>query len=193
MDRRQRKTRQAIYDAFGELMVEEHYSQITVTQIIERADIGRSTFYDHFETKDDLLAQMCVEMFEHIFEGVSSQCETHAHLEVKGLEGLLAHLLYHLRDTEGAVCGKLLKEGEPHFTEYFSSQLAQLFERKMPQVNEEIPHELAIDLLTSSFCQAIVWWFENDTPCTPEELAHWFMLFVGGEGQVVEERLQLKA
>ena len=182
MDRRQRKTRQAIYRAFEELMAEEHYSQITVSQIIERADIGRSTFYDHFETKDDLLAQMCVEMFEHVFEGVSASCETHAHLEVKGLEGLLAHLLYHLRDSHGAVCGKLLKEGEPRFTEYFSQQLAMLFERKMPNVPAEIPHDLAVDLLTSAFLRAIVWWFENDTPCSPEELARWFVLFVGGEG-----------
>ena len=178
MDRRQRKTRQAIYDAFEELMVDSHYSQITVAQIIDRADVGRSTFYDHFETKDDLLAQMCVEMFEHIFEGVSAQCKTHAHLEVKGLEGLLAHLLYHLRDSHGAVCGKLLKEGEPHFTEYFRGQLTNLFERKYPAVDPSIPRDLAVDMLVSAFCQAIVWWFENDIQCTPEELAHWFMRFV---------------
>ena len=181
MDRRQRKTRQAIYQAFEELMASSHYSQITVAQIIERADVGRSTFYDHFETKDDLLEQMCVEMFDHVFEGVSVSCETHAHLEVEGLEGLLAHLLYHLRDNHGAVCGKLLREGEPRFTEYFSRHLTLLFERKPPRLSAELPPELASRLLVSAFCQAISWWFENDTPCTPEELARWFMLFVEGE------------
>ena len=76
MDRRQRKTRQAIYDAFEALMASAHYRDITVAQIIERADIGRSTFYAHFETKDDLLEQMCVEMFDHIFEGVNEHCVT---------------------------------------------------------------------------------------------------------------------
>ena len=183
MDRRQRKTRQAIYDAFEELMEGEHYSQITVAQIIERADIGRSTFYDHFETKDDLLAQMCVEMFDHIFEGVSVECETHAHLEAEGLEGLLAHLLYHLRDTHGAVCGKLLKEGEPRFTEYFGRQLASLFERRPAAVSSEVPPELARELLVSTCMRAISWWFENDTPATPEELARYFLAFIeGGAG-----------
>ncbi len=176
MDRRQRKTRQAIYSAFETLMADAHYSQITVAQIIDRADVGRSTFYDHFETKDDLLGQMCVEMFDHIFEGVSSQCVTHASLDDEGLHGLLAHLLYHLRDTHGAVCGKLLKEGEPRFTEYFRRQLALLFERKMPPLDQQVPKGLAVELLTSAFCQAIVWWFENETPCTPEELADWFLL-----------------
>ena len=183
MDRRQRKTRQAIYNAFEGLMEGAHYSQITVAQIIERADIGRSTFYDHFETKDDLLAQMCVEMFDHIFEGVSEKCETHAHLEAVGLEGLLAHLLYHLRDTHGAVCGKLLKEGEPRFTEYFSRQLASLFQRKPAAVSAEVPEGLANELLVSTFMRAIAWWFENDTPSSPEELAHWYLLFVESGAQ----------
>ena len=44
-------------------MAEQHYSEVTVAQVIKRADIGRSTFYAHFETKDELLNQMCVEMF----------------------------------------------------------------------------------------------------------------------------------
>ena len=183
MDRRQRKTRQAIYEAFEGLMAESHYSQITVAQIIERADVGRSTFYAHFETKDDLLEQMCVEMFDHVFEGVSSSCTTHASLEATGLEGLLAHLLYHLRDNHGAICGKLLREGEPHFTAFFRQHLAQLFERRPAELDPSIPHELAEELLVSSFCQAIAWWLENDQPCSPDELAHWFMLFVGHAGQ----------
>ena len=96
MDRRQRKTRQAIYSAFESLMSHEHYRSITVAQIIERADIGRSTFYAHFETKDDLLDQMCIEIFDHIFEGVNEHCTTHADLQAVGLGGVLTHLLYHL-------------------------------------------------------------------------------------------------
>ena len=72
MDRRQRKTRQAIYAAFEELMAEQHYSEVTVAQVIKRADIGRSTFYAHFETKDELLNQMCVEMFTSSKEWTST-------------------------------------------------------------------------------------------------------------------------
>ena len=111
MDRRQRKTRRAIFDAFESLMAEEHYSQVTVAQIIERADIGRSTFYGHFETKDELTDSICREMFDHVFEGVNDDCVTHAHLETPDLRGMLAHLLYHLRDPHSGVCGQLVMEG----------------------------------------------------------------------------------
>ena len=51
MDRRQRKTREAIFSAFIALLSKRGFEQITVGEIIERADVGRATFYAHFESK----------------------------------------------------------------------------------------------------------------------------------------------
>ena len=59
MDRRQRKTRQLVLSAFTELLSKKKYSDITVGEIIEKADVGRATFYAHFETKDFLLKELC--------------------------------------------------------------------------------------------------------------------------------------
>ena len=67
MDRRQRKTREAIFKAFILLLSKKHYNNITVGEIIEIADVGRATFYSHFETKDFLLKELCRELFDHIF------------------------------------------------------------------------------------------------------------------------------
>lgn len=181
MDRRRRKTQQAIFKAFEELMSEEHYSQVTVAQIIVRADVGRSTFYGNFETKDDLTDRICKEMFDHIFSGVNDSCATHADLDIPGLRGMLAHLLYHLRDAHSGVCGKLLMEGEPHFTTYFREKLTELFEANMPEVPPEVPDDLMKDMLVSSFCEAVSWWFKGGCAHEPERVATWFLLTIGGE------------
>lgn len=54
-DRRARRTRQLLNTTLVELMREKRYNAITVRDILERANIGRSTFYTHFYDKDDLL------------------------------------------------------------------------------------------------------------------------------------------
>lgn len=99
MDRRQRKTRKAIFDAFTKLLEDKSYSGITVQEIIDEADISRSTFYSHFETKDELLRELCTEIFEHVFSDHISKEKSH---DFSGsdndLKEEITHMLYHLQD-----------------------------------------------------------------------------------------------
>ena len=54
-DRRVNRTRKALKEALADLILEKGYESVTVQDIIDRADVGRSTFYAHFVDKDDLL------------------------------------------------------------------------------------------------------------------------------------------
>jgi AcrR family transcriptional regulator len=56
-DRRTARTRRALLAAFVALVGERRYEAIRVGDIVGKADVGRSTFYDHFKSKDDLLRQ----------------------------------------------------------------------------------------------------------------------------------------
>lgn len=60
-DRRVRRTRDNLHRALIELMIERGYDRVTVSDVIERADVGRSTFYAHYRDKDDLLLVSCTE------------------------------------------------------------------------------------------------------------------------------------
>jgi AcrR family transcriptional regulator len=54
-DRRIQRTRRLLQDALVGLILEKGYEAITVQDILDRANVGRSTFYEHFYDKDDLL------------------------------------------------------------------------------------------------------------------------------------------
>ncbi|MFD7842339.1 TetR/AcrR family transcriptional regulator [Nocardia sp. NPDC059764] len=73
-DRRVRRTRAALHRALIELMLTRPYARITVRDIIDRADVGRSTFYAHYRDKDDLLLVSCI---EHVRAEISAQVARH--------------------------------------------------------------------------------------------------------------------
>ena len=67
MDRRQRKTREGIFKAFIGLLAKKNFNQITVGEIIERADVGRATFYAHFDSIEDAFYCICENYIKKIF------------------------------------------------------------------------------------------------------------------------------
>ena len=58
---------QDVFSDISRLLEKKSYNHITIQEIIDEANIGRSTFYAHFETKDDLLRAKCTDLFEHVF------------------------------------------------------------------------------------------------------------------------------
>ena len=55
VDRRVQKTRQLLSDALVSLVLEKGYDEVSIQDIIDRANVGRSTFYSHYENKEQLL------------------------------------------------------------------------------------------------------------------------------------------
>ncbi len=61
-DRRVARSRRALKEALTDLILEEGYEAVTVQDVIDRADVGRSTFYAHFVDKDDLLMAILADL-----------------------------------------------------------------------------------------------------------------------------------
>ena len=55
VDRRVRRTRTSLHKALISLALEKNYDSITVQEVLDRADVGRSTFYTHFQSMDEVL------------------------------------------------------------------------------------------------------------------------------------------
>jgi AcrR family transcriptional regulator len=174
MDRRQKKTKKAIYDAFTELIQEKDYSEITIQDIIDRADIGRSTFYSHFRTKDELLEDMCDRIFHHIFTDHATSEDTHDFSDsTNTLSDMLTHLLYHLRSHREIVTGMLLRSSSPIFLRYLDEYLTGLFRPFIP-TDLEAPFDYLLDAAIHSFSRTVTWWAERGMKDTPESVEKMF-------------------
>ncbi len=71
-DRRVRRSQKLLFDALMELISEKAYESITVSEIVERADVARATFYAHYDDKDALLLSSLDALVETIVEEVKT-------------------------------------------------------------------------------------------------------------------------
>ena len=183
MDRRQRKTREAIFSAFTELLSEKGFNQITVSDIIERADIGRATFYAHFETKDFLLKELCEELFCHIFDSSEdSDCE-HRHIfNCNAPDSVFKHLFEHLYKNDNQILDLLSSENNALFLRYFKQNLLQLVESQLDTFNikkaSTLPDGFYINHIAATFVETARWWVENKMQQTPQEITDYFLTLV---------------
>lgn len=180
MDRRIQKTRESIFNAFSSLLEHNGYSKITVQDIIDKANIGRSTFYSHFETKDDLLKALCSDIFDHIFSEDLISESTHDFSSVNNdLEAKITHILYHLKDSKRNIKGILSCESGELFLRVFKTYSEQLFIRSITNDGlDGIPKEYVVNHIVGSFVETVKWWIQNDMAQSPEELTRYFFTVI---------------
>lgn len=179
MDRRQQKTREAIFEAFSKLLSEKNFSKITVQEIIDQANIGRSTFYSHFETKDDLLRELCNDLFGHVFSDSLNTEKTHDFSWATGNPHIaITHILYHLRDNKKNFIGILTCESGELFLGFFRQYLNRLIIGTMlndaEYTNETVPYDFLVHHISGSFVNMVEWWIKNGLKQSPEELTTYF-------------------
>jgi AcrR family transcriptional regulator len=183
MDRRQKKTRDAIFQAFGGLLSEKSYTKITVQEIIDKANVGRSTFYAHFETKDELLREMCTDLFGHVFSNHLDMESTHDFsLEEGKANAIITHILYHLRDNKKNVIGILKCESRELFLNYFKESLNELtftyLLKDISRENQAVPEDFLINHISGSFVNMVQWWIKNNLKQSPEEMSEYFFAVI---------------
>ncbi len=183
MDRRQKKTKRAIYDAFAELLSKKHYNQISVQEIIDKADIGRTTFYAHFETKDYLLKDLCEELFGHIIDTAMGLPHGHYHYTCGSeTDSVFLHLIRHLQENDTNILGLLSSQNNEIFLRYFKDNLKHLIKTQYADTGKlsrsKLPEDYLINHISSSFVETVDWWISNDMKETPEQLAEYFLLTI---------------
>lgn len=175
MERRTKKTKISIYNAFTELLLNEKYSKITIQQITDLADIGRSTFYSHFETKDELLKSICTDIFNEMHFKNNT-------LESSSPDCMIADILHHIKENKKIIKGVFLSEsGEmlmDYFKDYFSNQIEEHFFNSYDASLTGIPKDFLINHICGSFFEMVKWWVLGNMKQSPEELARYFIFVI---------------
>lgn len=173
-DRRVQRTRQRLQEALIELIRERGYDAITVQQVVDRADVGRTTFYQHYGSKDELFMS-CHESIASRFhfgpfyarsrevllspEAPPEMTSAYRHMEqaralfnpvFQGKDSLL--ILQRIRDWSA---------GE------IESGLRAAFDES----SSAVPLDVLANYLAGAQIALVQWWLAKRRPYTPEDLA----------------------
>ncbi len=186
MDRRQRRTREAIFHAFCALLSKKDFHQITVGEIIERADVGRATFYAHFETKDFLLNELCAELFDHVFESAVGAEDAHSHIfDCNAPDSVFLHLLQHLQKNDNHILDLLSGRSNELFLQSFKAELQALVTANLAAFDckraTALPKGLWVHHICATFVEIVRWWIDHGMQESASTIADYFFLAVCGE------------
>lgn len=166
-DRRVRRTRQRLHTALMSLIMESDYDKITVQDLIDRADVGRSTFYAHYETKDDLLVSG--------LDRLTADIELHMADDPSAAETVLPSLgiFRHVAENHRVFRALLGSRGidlvhKAALDTLTEHAMAAIERRSVAGEQTNIPPAVRAAFAAGSLMAFLVWWLDYDMPYTPE-------------------------
>lgn len=175
-DRRSRRTRQLLGSALVELMLEKRYDAITVQDILDRADVGRSTFYAHYTNKEDLVISEIARVI-HELELYTDQLE-HGQSELLPSLAFFRHVQEQRRLVQAFIWGR----GAEILIRDFQTRVSQIVAENLRSMTDEatfsVPLSVVANFVASTLLMLIRWWFEDDLRHSPEEVDAMFQRLV---------------
>lgn len=167
-DRRVRRTRKLLRDALVGLVAERGYERVTVQDVLDRADVGRSTFYAHFTDKDALFSScfddLRAELRRHLGAMTPGQVPDHPSEPV----GSVFEHAYRNKEIYRAACGR---RGENVLSRQLRPMLIELLTEHLVSVGTRMPVEVVAEYHAGALTGLVVWWVREDFPYGPEHMA----------------------
>jgi AcrR family transcriptional regulator len=172
-DRRIQKTLSLLHEALGSLIREKPYDEIVVQEILDRANVGRSTFYMHFRDKDELLVSSIHGMLGSAHPPLDSPSSGEPRDRIVEFSRPIFEHIYQHRRTGAAMMGVRGRAVvHDHLQKIVADQIADEV-RKHVQGRRKSPTKIPPDLLAqyvaSTFILVLNWWVETRNPLPAAE------------------------
>lgn len=177
VDRRVVRTKRMIREALADLIEEKGFDAITVSDLTQRADINRGTFYLHHRDKCDLLEQYENELFQEI-EAIAKKVDVEdlrrfnekqqpVAFNIKLLEYIQANAKF-----MNAVLGPRGNVAfQVKFKEHLKLNVGRIFLKEAAAENMKVPKEYLVSYLVSAHLGIIQEWLKNGLKETPQEIS----------------------
>jgi len=149
---------------------EKPYASIAVKEILDRANVGRSTFYTHFRDKDELLESGIYEMLR------SLRARPRTGSLSDRLVAFSLPILEHIADHRRATAAQITREGRAVMHEHLQGVLKTLIADELEtatsfgQAEPQISRDLVARHVASTFVLVLDWWLERDVALTAVEI-----------------------
>jgi AcrR family transcriptional regulator len=197
LDRRVQKTRKLLQEALIELVAEKGYESVSIREILDRANVGRSTFYAHFQDKDQLLHSIFARLdglFEQHKKQIVDQANKLGNTDKPDVNPSLSptlSLFQFVGQNHRFFKAMLGNQGYGIFArriyDYVFAHVHGIFTQPAhadaftrlhytseatlaTQKYSSLESEIAAHYFVSALMGILVWWVEKDTPCTAEEI-----------------------
>jgi AcrR family transcriptional regulator len=162
-DRRARRSRGALLDAFFTLVLKEPYERITVQQVADRAGVARSTLYQHFAGKDELLAASLAGPFSILADAVADPDNTEA------LTQVLEHFWANRAVAPGVFAGTVRRHTVAVLVRLIEQRLRGVPAARRSRLT--LPPRLAATALAEAVFAPVAAWTLGQSSCSARRLA----------------------
>jgi AcrR family transcriptional regulator len=168
LDRRVRRTRRLLQDALVALIIERGYERVTVQEVLDRADVGRSTFYAHFRDKDALFGSCFDDLRDSLQRELDAMTPGLPPRDPRRPVGVIFEHAYRNRPVYQAVCGR---RGDNMISRHLHDLIGGLLREHLSAVGTRLPAEVVAEYHASALLGVLVWWVRQDFPYGPVEMA----------------------
>ena len=177
-DRRSIRTQRLLGDALIALLLEKRYDDITVQDILDRANIGRSTFYEHYWDKEDLLTSEIARVIDGLDQRLATSPQQTA--AILPSLALFQHVREQQRLFQALIRGQsiqqalLRSQGIQIVFQAFQDLLRRRVEQRLrKERKKEVPDNLlaaVASYVAGAFMTLMQWWLETEMVWSPERM-----------------------
>jgi AcrR family transcriptional regulator len=177
-DARAVRTRAALSSALIVLMDGRPFDDISVQQICERAGVGRSTFYAHFQDKDEMYIRHTVVFGRKMGEQLGWDPSRNT------WRFPIAMMFDHVRQMRPMI-ETLMKSRKAEFVmKVWQNNLAEVFEQRVKEERGDAPMAIPAGILAQQLAGTVftllTWWMDHHQPQSAQEMEqHWERLVTG--------------